>query len=103
MKSIATLKKQAQDVKQAAASLMQMSASNIIPAESKKVNDAFLAQDPDDESSAVAAPEANVYEFQAQGIVDMLAKLAGKFDDARTDVEKEETNVRHAFEMLFKI
>merc|ERR1719164_362960 len=97
---IATLKKQAHDVKQAAASLMQVSASNIIPAESKKVIDAFLAQDPDDENLAVAAPEANAYEFQAQGIVDMLTKLAGKFEDERTDLEKEETNARHAFEML---
>jgi len=87
-------------VKQAAASLMQISASSIIPAESKKVIDAFLAQDPDDENLAVAAPEANAYEFQAQGIVDMLTKLAGKFEDERTDLEKEETNARHAFEML---
>merc|ERR1712159_357336 len=97
---IATLKKQAHDVKQAAASLMQISASNIIPAESKRVIDAFLAQDPDDENLAVAAPEANAYEFQAQGIVDMLTKLAGKFEDERTDLEREETNARHAFEML---
>merc|ERR1712159_216546 len=97
---IATLKKQSHDVKQAAASLMQISASNIIPAESKKVIDAFLAQDPDDENLAVAAPEANAYEFQAQGIVDMLTKLAGKFEDERTDLEREETNARHAFEML---
>merc|ERR1719199_719662 len=97
---IATLKKQAHDVKQAAASLMQISASNIIPAESKKVIDAFLAQDPDDENLAVAAPVANAYEFQAQGIVDMLTKLGGKFEDERTELEKEETNARHAFEML---
>merc|ERR1719238_58193 len=97
---IATLKKQAHDVKQAAAALTQISASNIIPAESKRVIDAFLAQDPDDENLAVAAPEANAYEFQAQGIVDMLTKLAGKFEDERTDLEKEETNARHAFEML---
>jgi len=97
---VATLKKQSHDVKQAAASLMQISASNIIPAESKRVIDAFLAQDPDDENLAVAAPEANAYEFQAQGIVDMLTKLAGKFEDERTDLEKEETNARHAFEML---
>merc|ERR1719248_547893 len=97
---IATLKKQAHDVKQAAASLTQISASNIIPAESKKVIDAFLSQDPDDENLAVAAPEANAYEFQAQGIVDMLTKLAGKFENERTDLEKEETNARHAFEML---
>merc|ERR1719439_362719 len=97
---IATLKKQAHDVKQAAASLMQISASNIIPAESKRVIDAFLAQDPDDENLAVAAPEANAYEFQARGIVDMLTKLAGKFEDERTDLEKAETNARQAFEML---
>merc|ERR1719165_14525 len=51
---IATLKKQAHDVKQAAAALTQISSSNIIPAESKKVIDAFLAQDPDDENLAVA-------------------------------------------------
>jgi len=97
---ISTLKKQSHDVKQAAAALTQVSASSIIPAESKKIIDSFLAQDPDDENLAVAAPEANAYEFQAQGIVDMLTKLAGKFEDERTDLEKEETNARHAFEML---
>merc|ERR1740117_2407327 len=97
---VATLKKQSHDTKQAAASLAQVSKSTIIPAESKRIIDAFLAQDPDDENLAVAAPEANAYEFQAQGIVDMLTKLAGKFEDERTDLEKEETNARHAFEML---
>merc|ERR1719298_23492 len=97
---IATLKAQAHDVKQAAASLTQVASSSIIPAEQKRVIDSFLAQDPDDENLAVAAPEANAYEFQAQGIVDMLTKLAGKFEDERTDLEKEETNARQAFEML---
>jgi len=96
---IQTLKAQAHDVKQAAASLTQISSSNIVPAESKRIIDAFLAQDPD-ENLAVAAPEANAYEFQAQGIVDMLTKLGGKFEDERTELEKEETNARHAFEML---
>merc|ERR1719146_242671 len=61
---IATLKAQAHDVKQAAAALTQVSSSNIIPAESKKAIQAFLSQDPDDENLAVAAPEANAYEFQ---------------------------------------
>jgi len=96
---IQTLKAQAHDVKQAAAALTQVSSSNIVPAESKRIIDAFLAQDPD-ENLAVAAPEANAYEFQAQGIVDMLTKLGGKFEDERTELEKEETNARHAFEML---
>merc|ERR1719454_2250344 len=97
---IATLKKQSHDVKQAAAALTQVSSSSIIPAESKKVIDSFLSQDPDDENLAVAAPEANAYEFQAQGIVDMLTKLGAKFEDERTELEKEEMNARHAFEML---
>merc|ERR1719272_468083 len=97
---VATLKKQSHDVKQAAASLMQISASSIIPTETKRVIDNFLAQDPDDENLAVQAPEANAYEFASSGIVDMLAKLARKFEDERTDLEKEETNARQAFEML---
>merc|ERR1719284_1729517 len=49
---IATLKAQAHDVKQAAAALTQVSSSSIIPAESKKAIDSFLAQDPDDENLA---------------------------------------------------
>jgi prefoldin subunit 5 len=99
---IATLKKQAHDVKQAAASLIQLSDTSRfrIPVETKKVIDNFLAQPESDENLAVAAPEANAYEFQAQGIVDMLTKLAGKFEDERTDLEKAETNARNAFEML---
>merc|ERR1719191_1055205 len=92
---IQTLKAQAHDVKQAAAALTQVSSSNIVPAESKRIIDAFLAQDPD-ENLAVAAPEANAYEFQAQGIVDMLTKLAAKFEDERTELEKEETNAHQA-------
>jgi len=97
---VATLKNQSHDTKHAAAPFTQVSKSTSIPAESKRISDAFLAQEPDDENLAVAAPEANAYEFQAQGIVDMLTKLAGKFEDERTDLEKEETNARHAFEML---
>merc|ERR1719262_368837 len=56
--------------------------------------------DKEDENLAVAAPEANAYEFQSQGIVDMLTKLADKFDDERTALEKEETTARQSFEML---
>ena len=51
-----------------------------------------LGQDP----MAVSAPQANAYEFQSSGIVDMLEKLKDKFEDERTDLEKEESNTRHA-------
>ena len=37
-----------------------------------------------------------------QGVVDMLEKLHDKFEDERTDLEKEESNARHAYEMLIQ-
>merc|ERR1719238_2145209 len=101
-RAIAVLKKQAHDRKQA--SFTQVSALkelNLIPKEAKRAIDLFLAQDPD-EGLAVSAPEANAYEFQSQGIIDMLEKLLDKFSDERTTLEKEETNSRHAFEMLIQ-
>merc|ERR1719473_1413081 len=105
---IATLKKQSHDTAQAAASLVQLSSKkfsktlrDIIPAETQQKIQSFIqAQDTDDQNLANEAPEANAYEFASSGIVDMLAKLSSKFEDERTDLEKEETNARQAFEML---
>jgi len=99
-RAIAVLKKQAHDRKQA--DLVQVAALrnvNFIPKEAKRAIDVFLAQDPD-ETLAVSAPEANAYEFQSQGIIDMLQKLLDKFIDERTTLEKEESEARHAYEML---
>jgi chromosome segregation ATPase len=76
---------------------------SLIPAEAKRTIDAFLAQDPEEAASeglAVSAPEANAYEFQSHGVIEMLEKLLDKFIDERTTLEKEEMNARHAFEML---
>merc|ERR1719181_419821 len=101
-RAIAVLKKQAHDRKQAG-SLVQVSALknlNLIPEDAKKAIDAFLSTDEDPaEGLAVAAPEANAYEFQSSGIVEMLEKLLDKFIDERTTLEKEEMNSRQAFEM----
>jgi hypothetical protein len=49
------------------AALKQM---NLIPADAKKAIDLFLMQEP--EGLAVSAPEANAYEFQSSGIIEML-------------------------------
>merc|ERR1719265_1918556 len=95
--AISTLMKTSGDVKQAAASLTQVSESALFPKESKKVLDAFLAMNTDD---VLMAPEANAYEFQSKAIVDMLSKLLGKFDDSRTELEEVETNAQHSFTML---
>merc|ERR1719159_1169621 len=47
-----------------------------------------------------AAPEANAYEYQSHGIIDMLEKLLNKFTDELTDLEKQESESKHAFGML---
>jgi len=49
-----------------------------------------------------SAPEANAYEFQSSGVVEMLSKLLDKFIDERTTLEKEEMNSKHAFDMLMQ-
>merc|ERR1719238_2602670 len=96
-RAIAVLKKQGYDRKQA--SLLQLSSMTLIPDDAKKTIDAFLAQDPD-AGLAVSAPEANAYEFQSHGIIEMLEKLLDKFIDERTTLEKEEMNSQHAFDMI---
>merc|ERR1719446_320723 len=100
-RAIAVLKKQAYDRKQA--SFVQLSALkslSLIPAAAKKTIDAFLQQDP--EGLAVSAPEANAYDFQSSGIIEMLEKLLDKFVDERTVLEKEEMNAKHAYDMLMQ-
>merc|ERR1719388_390928 len=98
-RAIAVLKKQAHDRKQA--DFVQVTALkklDLIPKEAKRAIDVFLAQGQDEELAA--APEANAYEFQSSGIIDMLQKLLDKFIDERTTLEKEETNSLQNFQML---
>merc|ERR1719491_1163189 len=102
-RAIAVLKKQAHDRKQA--SLVQVSALrdlDLIPKEAKNTIDLFLAQGAEPEGLAVSAPEANAYEFQSSGVIEMLEKLLDKFIDERTTLEKEEMNSKHAFDMLMQ-
>jgi hypothetical protein len=105
-RAIAVLKKQSHDRKQA--SLLQVSSLmnlQMIPAEAKKAIDAFIQQDQEEwapEGLAVSAPEANAYEFQSNGVIEMLEKLLDKFIDERTTLEKEEMNSKHAYDMLMQ-
>jgi len=52
------------------------------------------------ETDLLQAPEANAYEFQSSGVVDMLKDLLTKFTEERTQLEKEETESQQAYEML---
>merc|ERR1719316_231619 len=98
--SIEVLKEQNYDRGQA--SLTQVSdlkKLSMIPEKAKRAIDVFLAQN-EQEGLATSAPEANAYEFQSQGIIDLLQKLLDKFEDERVQLEKEETSKRHSFEMF---
>merc|ERR1712072_386207 len=46
------------------------------------------------------APEANAYEFQSGGIVEMLKKLRDEFRTKLADCQKEEMNSKHAYDMV---
>merc|ERR1712207_16520 len=94
------MKKQAYTRKQESfAQLSAVGKMALIPDHARKVIEAFLQQDPD-EGLAVSAPEAAGYEFQSQGVIEMMEKLLDKFSEERTALEKEEMNAVHAFEIL---
>jgi len=61
-----------------------------------------LAQDMSagEDRAVMAAPEANAYEFQSTGVIDMLEKLLDEFIAKRTELEKKEMESKHAYEML---
>merc|ERR1719375_1650253 len=75
-RAIATLKKQSHDRAQALIQVKSLKNLDIFDDDAKKTIDSFLSTDEDPaEGLAVAAPEANAYEFQSSGIVEMLQKL----------------------------
>merc|ERR1719502_263322 len=88
--AISVLKKQSHDRAQAdliQSSLIQVRSLKLVPVASKRTLTSFLQQDPE---LAYDAPEANAYEFQSGGVVDMLEKLQGEFTSKKTDLEKDE-------------
>jgi len=96
-RALQVLKKQTADRGQA--SLLQLKTLTLIPQNAKDIIDSFLQQDPE-ESLALSAPEANAYENQSGGVIEMLDKLLDKFIEERTQLEKEEMNMKHAYNMV---
>merc|ERR1712008_102766 len=81
--------------------LLQLSEDEKLPAKAKSVVAALLGMtgekaDPMD----YAAPEANAYEFQTGGIVDLLKKLLAEFTAKLGQCQKEEMNSKHAYDMV---
>merc|ERR1719313_1281446 len=64
---------------------------------------AFMAMmDADSDDQAPTPPEANAYEFQSGGIVDMLKKLQDDFRKQAKQCDKEEMNSKHAYDMVMQ-
>merc|ERR1719393_298565 len=86
--------------------IQTLSTKSYVPRNAIRVLDAYLqsgvATPPPPEEMGVSAPEANAYEFQSAGIVDMLDKLEDKFDDQRSELEKDEMDNKHKYEMLMQ-
>merc|ERR1719160_1451765 len=50
----------------------------------------------------VEQPQANAYNSATGGLIEMLEKLVEKFSDEQTELEKQETEARQAFELLIQ-
>merc|ERR1719327_2563874 len=102
-RAIGILKRQQFD--RAQASLLQVTKMERVPESVKRTIYSFLATDSEvvqPEGLSVSAPEANAYEFQSGGVIEMLEKLLDKFRDERSTLEKDELGAKHAYEMVMQ-
>merc|ERR1719484_189326 len=98
----AVLSKQSGDVSQAMMLLQKVATKKIVPVQARRVLESFLQQPGVADPMSVSAPQANAYEFQSGGVVDMLTKLKDKFEDERAALEKEEMTAKQSYEMMMQ-
>jgi len=92
---------QSQNFNRAQATMLQKQVLSLkTPAETRRAIESFLAKSSD--PLDVSPPEAKGYESRSGGVIDMLEKLRDKFVDERTELEKEEMNLRHAYTLLMQ-
>merc|ERR1719159_1270421 len=101
-RAVNVVKSKAADKAQAMVQLRVVSNLNKTPKQAQRALQAFLQSGQDPEGLSVTAPEAAAYEFQSDGIVDMLEKLKDKFADERNQCEKEEMEKKHAYSMMMQ-
>jgi len=102
-RAIIVLTKNAADKKQAHVSLMQVSELTMLPERVKAMVSAFMAvMDSNEDDQAPTPPEANAYENQSGGIVDMLKNLQDDFRKKAKECEKAEMNSKHAYDMIIQ-
>merc|ERR1719502_707843 len=92
-----------QDVEHAQASLLQVMSLKYVPEKAKRVIGSFLQRDPEAlMQSQTGAPEADAYEFQSEGVIQMFDDLEHKMADERADGQKTEMNQKHSYDMLMQ-
>jgi len=102
-RAITVLTRNAEDKKQAHVSLMQVSELSTLPERAKAMVTAYLAvMGTDEDDQAPTPPEANAYENQSGGIVDMLKNLQDDFRKKAKECEKAEMNTKHAYDMIMQ-
>jgi len=109
-RAIKTLEARSGDVKQAGAALLQVSTMTDIPDSVQRSIAAFIEMSADgpqanfndggEEQLSYEAPEANAYESQSGGILDLLKKLKKEFTEKKSEAEKAEMNSQGAFNMI---
>jgi hypothetical protein len=105
-RAIVVLMKKTADKPADSAVLLQLAESDRLPSEAKSMVAAFLGGMGKDFMESMGpgmdyeAPEANAYEFQSGGIVEMLKKLKDEFRVKLADCQKEEMNSKHAYDMV---
>lgn len=99
--AIDVLKAQARNTPQAKVQLTQLASRRILPDPAWRAIAAFLSRDSEDpDLTFVTPPEAYAYESKSQSIISMLEELKTKFQTERQQLEKQEMERQHAYEML---
>merc|ERR1719473_374257 len=92
-----------QDVEHAQASLLEVMHKRYVPEKAKRVIGSFLQRDPEAlMQSQAGAPEADAYEFQSEGVINMFDDLEHKMADERADGQKTEMSEKHSYDMLMQ-
>jgi len=77
-----------------------MSAASIDIQDRRKLSALLEASTEEDDDAPTGAPQAAAYESHSASILDTLAELKVKAEGERSEARKEESNRKHAYEML---
>jgi predicted nucleic acid-binding Zn-ribbon protein len=88
-----------------AASLLQVDAMQRLPEKARDIVQALVSMlevkaGAEDEGDDYAAPEANAYENQSGGLIEMLKKLQDEFREKLGECQKAEMNSKAAYDMV---